>query len=110
VAESLTEVLTAVQSPGAGPCLFRFSASAFDDDDYDRLGAWYDEAAATLAGTFGPPLEPCPRVIEPIDVERVACWRRPGGFAFVLLWWGDNTRVRLLEVGLAAPGTVFAGC
>jgi hypothetical protein len=111
VAVPFAEALDRIRSPGCGACRFRFDPASFmDEDDYARLGRWYAEAVAALSATDGPPLDPPPRVAEPVAVDRVACWRRPGGMAFALLWWGDNTRVRYLEIGVAARGTVFAGC
>lgn len=107
MAESLQDALAAVQADGATPCLFQFSASAFDEEEYDQLSVDYDRAVEALRRSFGPPLNDPPPIVEPIDVEKVSCWRRPAGMAFVLLWWGDNTRVRLLEVGIAAPGNLF---
>lgn len=104
------EAMARLRSPGCEACRYPFSASFLDEEDYARLGDWYDEAVAALTASDGPPLEPTPRIAEPIDVERVACWRRPGGLAFALLSWGDNTRVRYLEIGLAARGTLFTGC
>jgi len=107
MAESLQDALAAVQADGATPCLFRFFASAFDEEEYDQLGVDYDRAVEALRRSFGPPLNDPPPIVEPIDVEKVTCWQRPAGMAFVLLWWGDNTRVRLLDVGIAAPGNLF---
>jgi hypothetical protein len=105
------EALSRLQSPNCGTCRYRFGPASFEDEeDYDKLGRWYADAVAALTNDFGPPLEPPPQIAEPIDAEKVACWRRPGGMAFVLLAWEDNTRVRYLEVGLAARGTMFAGC
>jgi hypothetical protein len=110
VAVSFAEALARLRSPACGTCRYRFAPASFlDEVDYARLGDWYGEAVAALTADYGPALDPPPRVAEPIDVERVACWRRPGGIVFVLLWLGDNTRVRYLELGLAARGTVFAG-
>jgi hypothetical protein len=105
--ESLQDALAAVLADGAVPCLFRFSASAFDQEEYDQLGVDYDRAVEALWRVFGPPLKDPPPIVEPIDLEKVTCWQRSAGMVFVLLWWGDNTRVRLLEVGIAAPGNLF---
>lgn len=103
------DALGRLLAPGVGRCVFRYSAGFLDEDEYTRLGSWYDETVAALTAAFGPPLDPAPQVVEPIDVERVACWRRPNGIAFAMLWFGDNTRVRILELGLAKRGEIFAG-
>lgn len=111
MAVPFAEALASIQSPDCGTCRYRLAPASFlDEEDYVRLGRWYTEAVAALTAAYGAPLDPPPRVAEPLDVEQVACWRRTGGMAFVLLWWGDNTRTRYLDLGLAARGTVFAGC
>lgn len=107
---SFSDALARLRSQNCGSCRYQFNPAPFlDEVECERLGRWYDEAVLALTEDWGPPLDPAPRVAEPIDVERVACWRRPIGMAFVLLWWGDNTRVRYLEIGLARRGRLFLG-
>ena len=106
---SFEEALVIVQTPATGADLYRASASCFDEEDeYDRLGEQYEQAVATLHAAFGPPIEPWPRVNEPIDVEKLTCWHRPAGIVYVMLWFGDNTRIRVLEIGLVKRDTMFS--
>lgn len=102
--QQLAELITA-QSP---PYQHRVAAGFLDEEDYTRLKSWYHDAVSILTQAFGTPLQaPC-RVLDPIDVEHVTCWHRPAGIAYIMLWWGDNTRVRILELGLVTPGERFA--
>jgi hypothetical protein len=64
---------------------------------------------AGLAAMDGPPLEPTP-AFPGAHVDRAACWRRERGMLYALLSWEDNTRIRILTLGLARRGTVVAGC
>lgn len=106
---SFIEALSQLRSPACGVCRLEIgSASCFDEEPYERLGSLYAEAVAALTATDGPPLDPTPP-FPGVDVERAACWRRERGVVYVLLSWADNTRIRVLTLGLARPGTVVAG-
>jgi len=102
------EALAGLLAPGVGSFLYRFTADFPDGSEIDRLAVRYGEAVAALTGAFGPPLDWNPRVVGPLDIDRVTCWQRPGGLAYVMLWWDDNTRVRCLELGSGGPGDLFA--
>src|SRR4051794_3232768 len=111
MAVPFAEALARLRAPECGTCRYEFGPASFTEEgEYDRLVDWYAEAVAALTAEGGPPLEPTPAFVGGIDVERAACWRRPGAIAYVLLSWGDNTRYRLLTLGLARRGTVVAGC
>jgi hypothetical protein len=109
VQTSFSDALNQLRSPACGVCRFVIgSASCFDEEPFERLGAQYAEALAALTATDGPPLEPAP-VFQGVDVERAACWRREQGTLYALLSWEDNTRIRVLTAGIARQGTLGGG-
>ena len=85
------------------------TASCFDETECGQLGAWFDEAATSLTISYGPPIQPQP-AFPGEDVDRAACWRDGDRVLYALLSWDDNTRYRTLTLGIAARGTVVAGC
>lgn len=104
------EALDRLRSPGCGVGAYDFGpASCFDEEAYERLGVMFDEAVAAFTACEGTPLQPTPTFPDK-HVERAACWRRGDRMLYAVLSWEDNTRYRLLTLGLARRGTVVAGC
>lgn len=95
---SFQEVLTKLRSSTCGPCRHWYSASFVDDVEYDLLEEWYRETVAALTTTDGAPMV-SPQ-LPGVDVERSVCWKRGDQTLYAVLSWGDNTRVRILTVGL----------
>lgn len=103
-------VLAKLLSPACAVGRHRIAtASCFDEAEYHQLGAWFDEAVAALTAVYGPSITPQP-AFPGEEVECAACWRDTDRVLYTLLSWGDNTRYRTLTLGVAARGTVVAGC
>lgn len=83
------------------------SASFLDEEEYDQLEQQFDEAVLAFSASDGEPIQPTPR-FPGQDVEKAKCWRRGAMILYVVLTFGDNTRMRMLTIGLAHPGTVVA--
>lgn len=97
-------------SPNCPVCRFEVGmASCFDEEDYDQLGEQYDEAVANLTNRYGLPIAPTPTFLE-TDLDKATCWKVDQGVVYAMLDFGDNTRIRMLTLGLARPGTVVSGC
>jgi hypothetical protein len=106
----LTEILTSLKSPACPVCRYHFGpASCFDDDEYEKLGAMYDEAVSTLTAALGSQFDPIPSFPGEC-VERAACWQRGNEVVYAILTFADNTRYRSLILGVARRGTVVTGC
>ena len=95
---SFQEGLSKLRSSSCEPCRHWYSASFADDVEYDLLEEWYNEAVTALTITDGTP-NIAPR-LPGFDAERCTCWKRGEMMLYALLSWGDNTRVRILTVGL----------
>jgi hypothetical protein len=95
---SFHESLAKLRSPKCEPCRHGFSASFLDDDEYDRLEQWYNEAVSAFTASDGTPCAAPP--LPGADVERVTCWQRNDKLLYAVLSYGDNTRVRILTIGL----------
>lgn len=107
---TLHAVLTRLSSPACAVGRHQIgTASCFDEAEYDQLGAWFDEAVAKLTGVYGSPIQPQPS-FPGEHVDRAVCWRDGDRVVYALLSWSDNTRYRTLTLGVAARGTVVAGC
>lgn len=102
---SFHESLAKLQSPKCEPCRYWFSASFLDDNDYDRLEQWYNEAVSAFATSDGQPCAAPP--LPGADVERVTCWQRGNQLLYAVLSWGDNTRVRILTIGLFTDASLL---
>lgn len=95
---SFRETVNKLKSPDCEPCRHWFSASFIDDAEYDRLEEWYHELADALTIIDGAPM--AAMQLPGVDVERSVCWKRGDKTLYAVLSWGDNTRVRILTVGL----------
>ena len=104
---SFHEALSKLKSPSCEPCRHWFSASFIDDVEYDRLEDWYIEALAVLTVTDGTPVAGPP--LPGVDIERCACWRRGDASLYAVLSWGDNTRIRILTVGVCYGDSLADG-
>lgn len=77
------------------------SAGIGDEDDWNRLGAQFDEARRTFTQTYGEPAKI--KVSFPdAQVERVVCWEISGKILYALLSYLDNTRIRRLTLGVCS--------
>lgn len=100
--------LSELQAGRTGACKHLVGSAWFlDEEDYDRLGQQFDEAVAAFTASDGEPIQPTPR-FPGQDVDKAKCWRRGVMILYVALTFGDNTRIRMLTIGLAHPGTVVA--
>lgn len=105
---TLSTALSELQAGRTAACKYLVSSAWFlDEAEYDQLGQQFDEAVAAFTVSDGEPIQPTPR-FPGQDVEQAKCWRRGAMILYVALTFGDNTRIRMLTIGLAHPGTVVA--
>lgn len=91
-------------------CRHEFGPVSFlDEEQYDQLGELYAEAVTVLEAKHGEPIKPTPD-FQAEDVERATCWLIISGIVYVLLSFRDNTRQRVLILGVARQGTIVTGC
>ncbi len=102
---SLAEVLPLLQSGVFKRCEYHVGSAFFVDDEknWAKLDLEFAESTRALNATYGEP-EREEYVYPGEDVSRLACWKIPGGFVYVMLSYQDNTRIRILTLGMCDTG------
>lgn len=103
---SASEIIASLAAGIPGKCQHVVGSAWFDDDhEWSELGAHFDAAVREFTAAHGPP-SPQSYFFPGVDVERLICWEHGELVLYALLEYQDNTRERMLTLGVTDRGSL----